>query len=252
MINKSKIIILVTGTNTYPWNLNWKECESTWVPLLKQLGYSVKISFGDPNLEDYYSDDGDYIRFKTSDGKDGLLDKSIKLPIKWILEHTDYEYYFRIDSDSFVHPVRFNNMLINNITLYNPDYMGIGLPLPGLNITKHFTQYIPESLNWEHHYFASGVAYMVSRKIMPLIFPDLISIEDWELECDDFVLGRAMKKNNIQLLNDTSICFETNERPLIGNTLGIPTPYIGDKDSFLSIQHYSNGLMHKILVDLLK
>lgn len=251
-MDKSKIIILVTGTNTHPWNLNWKECENTWVPLLKELGYSVKISFGDPNLENYYSDDGDYIRFKTSDGKDGLLDKSIKLPIKWILEHTNYEYYFRIDSDSFVHPTRFDKMLINNITNFNPDYMGIGLPLPGLNITKHFTQYIPESLNWSHHYFASGVAYMVSRKVMPIIFSDLTPIEDWELECDDFVLGRAMKQHNILLLNDTSICFETNDRPLIGNTLGIPTPYIGDKDSFLSIQHYSNGLMKKILIDLLR
>ena len=93
---------------------------------------------------------------------------------------------------------------------------------------------------------------MVSRKVMPIILPDLIAIEDWELECDDFVLGRAMRSNRILLLNDTSICFETNENSLIGNTIGVPTPYIGDKNSFLSIQHYSNGLMSKILVDLLK
>ena len=251
-MDKSKVIILVTGTHTYPWSLNWKECESTWVPLLRELGYSVKIAFGDPNLENYYSDEGDYIKFKTSDGKDGLLDKSIKLPIKWILEHTDYEYYFRIDSDSFVHPVRFDRMLFNNITNYNPDYMGIGLPLPGLDISRRSIQYMAESLDWEHHYFASGVAYMVSRKVMPIILPDLIAIEDWELECDDFVLGRAMRSNRILLLNDTSICFETNENSLIGNTIGVPTPYIGDKNSFLSIQHYSNGLMSKILVDLLK
>jgi hypothetical protein len=143
-------------------------------------------------------------------------------------------------------------MLINNITNYNPDYMGIGLPLPGLDISRRIIQYMSESLDWEHHYFASGVAYMVSRKVMPLILPDLITIEDWELECDDFVLGRAMKSNRILLLNDTSICFETNKNSLTVNTIGVPIPYIGDKNSFLSIQHYSNGLMHKILVDLLK
>ena len=44
--NRSNVIILVTGfKEREPWNSNWKECERTWVPLVRKLGYDVKISF---------------------------------------------------------------------------------------------------------------------------------------------------------------------------------------------------------------
>jgi len=248
-VDKNKVIILVTGTNNYPSSLNWKECENTWVPMLRELGYTVKIAFGDPNLENYYSDEGDYIKFKTSDGKDGLLDKSIKLPIKWILEHTDYKYYFRIDSDSFVHPKRFDLMLNENIKNFSPDYMGFMLPANGINASIKITQY--ENLNDSDTIkFASGAAYMVSRRVMLQIFPKLITTEDWMLECDDLVLGVAMKSENILLLNDTSISVESHQKILFPNPDNIPIQYIGDKNSFLTIQHYTNGLMDKILQEI--
>ena len=248
-MDKNKVIILVTGTNNYPSSLNWKECENTWVPMLRELGYTVKISFGDPNLENYYSDEGNYIKFKTSDGKDGLLDKSIKLPIKWILEHTEYKYYFRIDSDSFVHPKRFDLMLNENIKNFSPDYMGFMLPANGVNANIKITQY--ENLNNSDTIkFASGAAYMVSRRVMLQIFPKLIATEDWMLECDDFVLGTSMKSENILLLNETSISPESHQKTIFPNPNNIPIPYIGNKNSFLTIQHYTNGLMNNILQEI--
>ena len=248
-MDKNKIIILVTGTNNYPFSLNWKECENTWVPMLRELGYTVKISFGDPNLENYYSDEGDYIKFKTSDGKDGLLDKSIKLPIKWILEHTDYKYYFRIDSDSFVHPKRFDDMLNENIKNFSPDYMGFMIPVAGLDISQKITKY--ENLNdSEITRYASGAGYMISRKVMPQIFPKLIATENNMLGWDDLVLGIAMKSENILLLNETSISPESHQKIIFSNPHNIPIQYIGDKNSFLTIQHYTNGLMNKILQDI--
>ena len=51
---ENNIIILVTGCKTEPWNSNWKECERTWVPLLREIGYDVKIAFGDPTIKDYF------------------------------------------------------------------------------------------------------------------------------------------------------------------------------------------------------
>ena len=58
-----KVIILVTGSKELePWNSNWKECERTWVPLLRELGYDIKISFGDSNIEDYFLDEGNHIK----------------------------------------------------------------------------------------------------------------------------------------------------------------------------------------------
>ena len=112
MLDKSKLIILVTGTNIKPYDKNWKECERTWIPELRKLGFNVMVAIGIPTISNYYLIDGDKIYFKAEDTKDGLVDKSIKLPIKWILNETKYEYYFRIDSDSFVAPLRFKKMLV--------------------------------------------------------------------------------------------------------------------------------------------
>ena len=62
--NRSNVIILVTGfKEREPWNSNWKECERTWVPLVRKLGYDVKISFGDPTIDDYFLDEGNHIHF---------------------------------------------------------------------------------------------------------------------------------------------------------------------------------------------
>ena len=115
MFDKSKLIILVTGTTIEPWAQNWKECKSTWIPEIKKLGYNVMVAIGNPNLETEWQIDGDMIWFKAEDTKRGLYDKSIRLPIDWILSETDYEYYFRIDSDSFVHPSRFDWMITENL-----------------------------------------------------------------------------------------------------------------------------------------
>ena len=53
MFDKSKLIILVTGTNIAPYDKNWKECQSTWIPELRKLGYNVKVAIGNPDLENY-------------------------------------------------------------------------------------------------------------------------------------------------------------------------------------------------------
>ena len=85
-MDKSKIIVLVTGTTIEPWAQNWKECEMTWIPELRKLGYNVMVAIGNPQLETQWKIDGDMIWFKAEDTKRGLYDKSIRLPIKWILE----------------------------------------------------------------------------------------------------------------------------------------------------------------------
>ena len=86
MFDIGNIIILVTGTTIEPYSENWKECESTWIPELRKMGYKVMVTLGNPDLETYYKIDGDIIWFKAEDTKYGLYDKSIRLPIKWILE----------------------------------------------------------------------------------------------------------------------------------------------------------------------
>jgi hypothetical protein len=177
-MDRNKIVILVTGTTIEPYANNWRECVSTWIPELRKFGYTVMVAIGNPELESWYKVEGDFIYFKTDDTKRGLFDKSIKMPSKWVLEETNYEYYFRIDSDSFVHPQRFDDMVMTNLK-YIPDvnYMGCCHPTDHLDLHK-FEQF----LVCKEKHIASGCGYMVSRKAMQIAFDKMRIDEDVDYE----------------------------------------------------------------------
>jgi hypothetical protein len=236
-----KLVIIVTGTNVEPYSKNWKECYDTWVPELKDLGYTVLISVGNPDMECDYELFGDIIHFKCDDTKMGLYDKSIRMPIEWILGETDYHYYLRIDSDSFVHPERFNTMIHDNFGDYGHiNYMGCCIPYKGWNPNNAFKTMIQES-----GLFASGCAYMVSRYAMAIAHRDM-RVEKLEyFGYDDWVLGRAMWENKIPLLHDSRIFFESSKTKM---TTGLGVPYdISEPESHFAIQHHMNGRMSSIM-----
>jgi hypothetical protein len=250
MFDKSKLIILITGTNIEPYDKNWKECESTWIPELRKMGYTVKVAIGVSDLTNYYMVDGDIIYFRADESKDGLFDKSVHLPIKWILEETNYEYYFRIDSDSFVAPLRFENMLNENFEKYpNVDYMGCSIPVDTWWDTE-------PSISWPITYFvhmdgmyASGCAYFISKKAMIAAHKDMKVTDVKELQWDDLVLGRALCKNNIPLLHDSRILLHSKYN--VGFTHPNRPMYdISTPKSFLAIQHYMNGHMEEAMISL--
>ena len=245
MFDKSKLIILVTGTTIEPWAQNWKECKSTWIPEIKKLGYNVMVAIGNPNLETEWKIDGDMIWFKAEDTKRGLYDKSIRLPIDWILSETDYEYYFRIDSDSFVHPSRFDWMITENLENNIPHYMGCAHPAASTNPYENFKYVVCKERT-----IASGCGYMISRDAMKVAKEKMRIDENIDYEIDDWVLGRAMWENQVPLTHDSRILFESKHKPLAADPHNIGLPYIGDTHSHLAIQHYMNGHMEESMVSL--
>ena len=245
MFDKSKLIILVTGTTIEPWAQNWKECKSTWIPEIKKLGYNVMVAIGNPNLETEWKIDGDMIWFKAEDTKRGLYDKSIRLPIDWILSETDYEYYFRIDSDSFVHPSRFDWMITENLKNNIPHYMGCAHPAAATNPYENFKYVVCKERT-----IASGCGYMISRDAMRVAKETMRIDEDIDYEIDDWVLGRAMWENQVPLIHDSRILFESKYKALAADPHNIGLPYIGDTHSHLAIQHYMNGYMEESMVSL--
>lgn len=245
-MDKSKIIILVTGTNNEPYDANWKECLSTWIPELRKLGYRVMIGLGDDHLDTEWKIDGDTIWFNAEDSKYGLFEKSVKLPIKWILEETDYEYYFRIDSDSFVEPKRFEDMLVQNFKEYpHLDYMGCCHPALGWNPNVFGRCFVLKKGS-----IASGCGYLISKRAMEVALRKMVITNIDDLKIDDWVLGRAMWENGIPLMHDNRIIFESKYKTLAADPYGIGLPYIGDTDSHLAIQHYMNGHMEEAMVSL--
>jgi len=250
---QKKVVIMVTGTLIQPYDKNWRECEATWVPLMRQLGYKVISVYGNPKIthkktleqiKNYYKFvDNNTIQFQTFDTKVGIYDKSINLPIKWILEETDYEYYIRVDSDTFINPILFHEMLVENLSKFpNLDYMGCCHPYKGWNPRIKLQKWICR----EYH-FAAGATYMISRTAMKIARDKMRIEEPNNFEIDDWVLGRAMWENGIPLLHDSRILFESPFKQL---TSGGTIPYIGDKDSGIAAQHYMNGKMEQAMIDL--
>jgi hypothetical protein len=251
-----KVIIMVTGSHRKPDN--HKECEKTWIPLLRKMGFKVLTALGNKQVQEYGlltpNDFKNYyeftnkntIQFRTFDDKRGLYDKSIKLPAKWILEETDYEYYFRIDSDSFVHPQRFKQMLIDNFN-WAPDldYMGCCHPWMGWNPHHAGRYFVCRS-----GHIASGCGYMVSRRAMKVALERMKVLQPFEFQVDDWILGRAMWENGIQLLHDSRIYFESKHRTLIHDYGELGVPDITNKKSHLAIQHYMNGHMEDAIKKL--
>jgi hypothetical protein len=245
-ISKNKIIILVTGTTNKPYDKNWKECERTWIPELRKMGYDVKVAIGNPKLKDYYSIKDNIIYFRADDSKFGLYDKSIKMPIIWILAETNYQYYIRIDSDSFVEPKRFDEMIRQNLTeVRGLDYMGCCHPNHGWNPHHRYRLFLCKN---EH--IASGCAYMVSRKAMVTALGHMRITNPDDLKIDDWVLGRAMWENKIPLLHDNRIIFESKYKQLTDDPFGVGMPDISEPNSHLAIQHYMNGHMEEAMVRL--
>jgi len=250
-----EVVIMVTGTTIEPYDKNHKECERTWIPKLREMGFKVITVVGNPQLdevgqmtpqdfENYYNFiDENTIRFNTFDSKDGLFDKSIKLPARWVLEETDYKYYFRIDSDSFVAPNRFKKMLVENFEMFpDVDYMGCCHPWQAWNPNNH----IRLSICRPHH-FAAGCAYMVSRRAMKVAMEKMRVLQPYEFQADDWVLGRAMWENGIPLLHDSRIYFESKYKRIIADYKGVGIPDISNPKTHLAIQHYMNGHMDETM-----
>jgi hypothetical protein len=241
----SRVLISVVGTNKSPHHENWLECAKTWVPYLRKLGYKVVILLSDNKMYYEYSLRDNLFLSKCDDGKEGLFYKKVLNPIKWILENNDFDYYFTIDSDSFVHPTRFENMLYRNFYDYKKiDYMGTVIPYSGTNPNIW-------SRIWHLTYtHASGCAYMISRKSMEIILETYEKYGEsiFKTECyEDCVVGNILQSNKIPLLSDTKIYMESPFHTVIGNPHKNIVPYIGDETGrHLAIQHYVSGHMEEI------
>jgi hypothetical protein len=92
---------------------------------------------------------------------------------------------------------------------------------------------------------------MVSRKAMKIALDNMKIVEDpLDYQIDDWVLGRAMWENGVQLLHDSRILFESKHKPLAADPYNIGLPDIADPNSHLAIQHYLNGHMEEAMIRL--
>jgi hypothetical protein len=92
---------------------------------------------------------------------------------------------------------------------------------------------------------------MVSRDSMKLALDKMRIVEDpLDYQIDDWVLGRAMWENGVEMLHDSRILFESKHKELVRDPNGIGIPDIADPQSHLALQHYMNGHMDEAMITL--
>lgn len=240
--DRKRILIGVTGTFNPTHSKNWIECESTWVPKLREKGYTVMVLLSDEEQVEDYKIRGNFFITKNSDSKDGLYHKRWHFMSDYILESDEFDYYFNIDSDSFVHPERFDSMMISLMSLKNiPDYLGCCIPYRGWNTTTKIFEKI------EGYGYASGTAIFLSRKSMNILRNNFDPSIHKELHFDDKTVGEILR-NEVSLFHDSRILFFSKYNVAGVNFFGPSTStFIADIDSQLAIQHYCNGHMQDIM-----
>lgn len=264
----NKVLIGIPITFVKSHYKNWIECENTWVPLLRKKGFTVVYLGANEHLQEDYKFQDLFLFSKGSDvtlpednpgGGYNFFYKALLYPIKYILEKTSYEYFCRIDSDCFVHPERFTNMLLDNFSRFKIDYMGSHMPfLPkwNFNVSQQeeiFNLKLPEEFFESGKYkfkvgYASGSAFVISRSMMQLILKDFYSETPTDTPefHDDVYLGYLAHRYNCKLLHDTRILPTSPFKQFIVSAHPQAFPFIANPDSHLAVQHYVNGYMEKI------
>lgn len=211
---RSEFFITVTGTLNSPWDKNWKECIQTWGKDLIIKGYNLKVVIGDPNLDTEYKEQGNFLYVRCDDAKLGLVDKAV-LSNKYFIEQTNSKYHIRIDSDTFVHPRRFDEWCLElNSKETTIDYLGCVLPYNMDHKVNY--KYLPIM----DGRFASGAMYFLSRKSSETFVSNytedflthelmegapINQVKGW----DDRVVGSLLWLNGIKLTHDSRIFFDS-------------------------------------------
>lgn len=241
--DKKRTLVTIIGTWKQSHSKNWIECESTWVPLLRDLGYDVWVIVSNTHMDKEFERRGNFFFVNCADTLNEIYYKSHYYISKWFINQMEYDYRFHLDSDSFIHPSKFDKF-ITEYTLEKPrEYVGCVQPYPGLNphelITKEFNNY---SL-----YGHGGSGILLSKRVHTYLYDDFERSEHKNMGACDRIAGELLNRNGVKLWHDSRLLFESPYKRVLHDPHNIGIPFIGNKDSFLVSQHYCNGYMQEIL-----
>ena len=64
---------------------------------------------------------------------------------------------------------------------------------------------------------------------------------------EDKIVGEILYNAGINLFHDSRLLFSSPYKQTINNPSGKPINFIGNKDSFLAVQHYCDGHMKELM-----
>ena len=242
MLNK-KVLITITGTWAKTHYKNWIECETTWVPKLREKGFEVLYLMSNPYIKNGFEKIDNFFFANCKDNKEELYLKNHYYISAYFINETDYEYRFHTDNDTFIHPERFITLLDDYVNKTPKDYVGCVIPYPGFNVNDLNKAEITNP----GYYASGGSGFLVSRKSQKHMVSDFNKSNYEHLAYCDKITGEILYKNGIKLFHDSRILFESPYKRAIRDPQKIGCPSIGDKNSFLAVQHYCNGHMVELM-----
>ena len=242
MLNK-KVLITITGTWAKTHYKNWIECETTWVPKLREKGFEVLYLMSNPYIKNGFEKIGNFFFANCKDTLKEIYLKNHYYISAYFINETDYEYRFHTDCDTFIHPERFITLLDDYVNKTPKDYMGCALPYPGFNTYN----LVKREITSPKHYASGGSGFLISRKAQRYMVEDFNAKNYEHLAYCDKITGEILHKNGIKLFHDSRLLFESPYKRTIRDPQKIGCPSIGDKNSFLAVQHYCNGHMVELM-----
>ena len=256
---KESVAIGIRGCIKHPWTDNWQECLDTWAGQMISDGWRVKVHIGHPELSEDYVELNELFLCKTTDNMGGVFMKSVYYPSKWLLEQDKYTHIFVTDSDTFIHPKRFEEELIKLQHIYGDlDYVGAVIPIYDINIEVDFAiKKTPNLMNdYKYTYVSGGSGFLISKKLAEKVVFEIDSKsylqykefkDDW-FYYDDYFLGKIAEKYSIQPIHSNSFQSTSHNK---NDILGCEPPPIESKGGdFVCVQHYRAGDMKSIMKSL--
>jgi len=256
---KDNVAIGIRGCIKHPWTDNWQECLDTWAGQMISDGWRVKVHIGHPELSEDYIDLNELFLCKTTDNMGGVFMKSVYYPSKWLLEQDKYTHIFVTDSDTFVHPKRFENEILKLQKIYGElDYVGALIPITDNDIEEDFSsKRIPNPAGDEKFkHISGGSGFLISKKtaskvVNEINFKAYLQYQDFKDDWfyyDDYFLGKIVEKYSIPSIHTNAFQSTSHQK---NDILGCNPPAIeSDEGSFVCVQHYRAGDMKEIMKTL--
>jgi len=251
-----KLAISIRSSFKSPYLERSSECIETWGRYFNKNGSKVFSCFGIPDLECLYKKVGNSFFSRVTDGKDGVFEKTVVNPCRWLSNDSDKDYLFVTDCDTFVHPRRFIEALYNNIKDFKEvDY--VGCKFPCTTDFDHFT-YQRLFIEPSNNFWASGGSgFILSRKAAKIIVDafdskDYLSYHGFNngwFYYDDVFVANILCQKGIRLLHDSGFYFESPFNYSVVDLYQRPVPYILNQ-SYLHTQHYLCGKMNMLMKEL--
>lgn len=250
---RPKVIINLPDCKIKKYQDQQRECYETWIPEVRKIGIEVVESVSEETLDSEYKLDGGSLLCKCNDNLDENFVLKRYYFLKWALENRDFDYVFVTSFDTFVHPLRFVDLV--NWHFKNPHVEASGdvFPRMGWDPWKDFVVRIDQSEYPLNLSISGGSGYLLNRRAVHSIVTNYHKNYGHPFKPmeDDQIFSRILKENGIDIWHHSRIITSSPQDIYWDDPHNIGVPRIDQRGGeFLAVQSPLDGNMHEVFENL--